>query len=169
MSSWGPRSLPGSSDYIFGGAEPDWGGQKQEDQMHLESLGRDPQQRLCKELARRGQHGLVAGKSGVATSGGSSRWPCQGRRHSPTISSTLRECAPQSPRTNSTKQQATAGRCMAARIRESGSGSAPPHGHVHGRLRPCTAHSVPEIPADSATATSEDPEPRRSVGESGSV
>lgn len=38
--------------------------------MHLESLGRDPQQRLCKELARRGQHGLVAGKSRVATSGG---------------------------------------------------------------------------------------------------
>lgn len=123
----------------------------------------------AREQAHWSQRGPLEGRSRAAASGGSSRWPCQGRRHSPTISSTLRECTRQSPRTNSAAQQASPRACMAAPARASGSGSVPPHGHVHARPRPRPAHSVPEIPADSAKATSGDPEPQRPVGESGSV
>lgn len=81
-------------------------------------------------------------------------------RHSPTISSTLRECVPpQRLRTNSTVQRVSPELCMAARVKVSGSGS-PHHHHGHVRVgpRPGPAHSVPEIPADSARATSEDSE-----------
>lgn len=171
MRSLGLRGLPGSSDYRCGGAEPDLGRQKREGQTHLESLERDLQQETPQGTGAQGSARASGGNEPRAAPGGGSRWPCQGRRHSPTISSTLRECVPQSPRTNSTRQQAGPQRCMAAPVRVSGSGSAPPRGHVHSRPRPRPAHSVSEIPADSAkapSATSEDPEPQRPVGESGS-
>lgn len=148
LSSWGPRRLPGSSDFRRGRAEPDWGG--------AGAFRVTRKRPATGGSARNWLAGVSTGQwRGRAEwpHRGSSRWPCQGRRHSPTISRTLRECAPQCPRTNSTMQQASPGRCMAARVRVSGSGSAPPHGHVHGRPRPCPAHSVPEIPADSAMAT----------------
>lgn len=47
-------------------------------------------------------------------------------KHSPTISSTLRECAPQSPRTNSSTQRAGPGLRMAATVWVDGSGPGPP-------------------------------------------
>lgn len=115
----------------------------------------------ARELAaRRSQHGPQEGRSRVAASGGSSKRPwtaSQGRRHSPTISSTLRECTLQSPRSKNTTQQDSPSVCMAAPARVSGSGSVPPHGHVHARPRPRPAYSVSEIPANSATATVGDP------------